>query len=130
MQEQLEKHVSFTVNSINNSYCVQIKASIFKLRITIYRCVPCAPAHNPYVVSIDVTHNHVTDEFVSRITQFLYSFLDLFAYFNGDISAEDWVVFLFSQVCFQNVLNDWHDSVFLCEAKRHRCIKNLADWMF
>ena len=56
MQEQLEKHVSFTVNSINNFYCVQIKASIFKLRITIYRCVPCAPAHNPYVI---LHHNDI-----------------------------------------------------------------------
>ena len=56
LQEQLEKHVSFTVNSINNSYCVQIKASIFKLRITIYRCVPCAPATNPYVI---LHHNDI-----------------------------------------------------------------------
>ena len=111
-------HNSFTVNSINNSHCVQMIVPIFKLRITIYRCIPCAPAHNFHILSIDVSHDHVTNEFVSRITKFLYSFLDLLGHLNGGVFTEDWVVSLFGQVCFQNVLNDWFDSVFLCEDKK------------
>ena len=87
--------------------------SILILSKAVNSRVPGAAAHNFHVLTIEVAHNHVTNKFVSRITKFLNSFFDLLGHLNSDVFAEDWVILLIAQVCFQNVLNNWCDSVFL-----------------